>query len=314
MDDLILTHDLVAQGFTAAEITRLSRRDDLVRLRRGAYLTKSPPELLGADGKALPPRDLHADHRRLLEATTPQLHPGYAFSHVSAAALHGLPLFAPTLEQAHVTRDRRGGGVVRKYVRVHGSPLRADDRQEIDGLPVTSLARTVCDLARTLRFDQAVAVGDCALRLGLEPARLAECLEQAAGWSGIPQARRTAAFIDERAESVAESFSRVVIVTKLLLPPPVLQYEVFDEAGRLIARSDFAWPERRTIGEFDGMVKYGRLRRPGETVEEAVIREKRREDALRDQGWEMARWVWDDVWTPNLIRDRITRAFARGDR
>jgi len=64
MDDLILTRNLVAQGFSAAEITQLARRDDLVRLRRGAYVTASPPDLLGADGEPLPPRDLHADHRR----------------------------------------------------------------------------------------------------------------------------------------------------------------------------------------------------------------------------------------------------------
>lgn len=312
MDDLILTRDLVAQGFTAADLSQLARRDDLVRLRRGAYVAKSPPEL--ADALTSPARELHAEHRRLVEATRPQLHPGHAFSHVSAAALYGLPLFARTLDHVHVTRDRRGGGVVRRYVQVHGSPLRTEDRHEIDGIPVTSLARTVCDLARVLRFDQSVAVGDSALRLGLDPSQLAACLDQAARWKGISQARRTAAFIDKRAESVGESFSRVVITTTLLLPPPVLQYEVFDEVGRLVGRSDFAWPEHRTLGEFDGMVKYGRFRRPGESVQEAVIREKRREDALRDQGWEMARWVWDELWTPNVIGDRITRAFARGDR
>ena len=92
---------------------------------------------------------------------------------------------------------------------------------------------------------------------------------------------------------------------------PVLQYEVFDDNGYLIGRCDFAWPERRTLGEFDGRMKYGRLRRPGETVEEAVHREKLREDALRDQGWQMARWVWDDLRSPQVIADRIRRAFAR---
>lgn len=314
MDDLILTRDLVAQGYSMADITRLARRDDLVRLRRGAYVAKPPADPAEPQGGNLSHRDLHAEHRRLLQATLAQLHPGYVFSHVSAAALHQLPLFAPTLGLAHLTRDRRGGGAVRRYVRVHGSPLRTADRSEIDGYPVTSLARTVSDLSRTLRFDQAVAVGDGALRLGLEHGLLGECLEQAAGWSGISQARRTAGFLDGRAESVGESFSRVLIVTKLLLPAPELQYEVFDDGGHLIGRCDFAWPRHRTLGEFDGMVKYGRLRRPGETVQEAVIREKRREDALRDHGWQVVRWTWDELWSPQLIADRIARAFARGTR
>lgn len=313
MDDLILTSELAARGFSVADLTQLARRDDLVRLRRGAYVTRTPPELLGAEGDSSS-RDLYAEHRRSLRATSPQLHPGYVFSHVSAAALHQLPLFAPTLGLAHVTRDRRGGGAIRRYVRVHGSPLRAEDRQEVDGFAVTSLARTVSDLARTLRFDQAVAVGDYALRVGLDPNQLAECLDQAAGWSGISQARRTAAFLEAGAESVGESFSRVVVITKLLLPAPTLQYEVFDEHGLLVGRCDFAWPEQRTLGEFDGMVKYGRLRRPGETVQDAVVREKRREDALRDLGWQVVRWVWDELWTPQLIADRLERAFARGSR
>jgi len=57
-----------------------------------------------------------------------------------------------------------------------------------------------------------------------------------------------------------------------------------------VGRSDFGWEEQRTLGEFDGRVKYGRLLRPGETAADTVYREKRREDALRDQGWQLVRW------------------------
>jgi len=61
-------------------------------------------------------------------------------------------------------------------------------------------------------------------------------------------------------------------------------------------------------------VKYGRFLRPGETIEEAVLREKQREDAIRDQGWQVVRWTWDDLWTPQVIEDRILRAFDRAKR
>ena len=40
-------------------------------------------------------------------------------------------------------------------------------------------------------------------------------------------------------------------------------------------------------------------------------REKLREDALRDHGWQVARWTWDDLWRPNVIADRLGRAFTR---
>jgi predicted transcriptional regulator of viral defense system len=305
MDDLLLTRDLSQRGFSSSEIRRMVRRGELARIRRGAYVSDSAARCAELD-----PYDLRTPHRRLIDATQSQLHPRAVISHGSAAAVLALPLFAGMVEHVHLTRDRRGGGVRRPVVWVHGSPLREEDRMVSEGLVVTSMARTTVDLARTLPYDQAVAVADGGLAAGACPAELAECLEQARRWHGCGQARRVIAFADGRSESVGESYSRIRIGTAAL-PDPVLQFEVFDDNGILLGRSDFAWPDRRTLGEFDGRTKYGRLRRPGETVEEAAHREKLREDALRDHGWQVARWTWDDLWRPNVIADRLARAFSR---
>ena len=70
-------------------------------------------------------------------------------------------------------------------------------------------------------------------------------------------------------------------------------------------------PAYRTIGEFDGRVKYGRLLKPGQSVEQIVDEEKLREDALRDLGWQVVRWVWRDLHRSGILRDRVLRAFAR---
>jgi predicted transcriptional regulator of viral defense system len=304
MDGYLLTRDLTQRGFTNSEIRRMVSRGELARLRRGAYVTD---QLLTA---AIDPYDLRTPHRRLIEATADQLHPRAAISHGSAAAVLGLPLFTPMVEHVHVTRDRRGGGVRRPVVWVHGSPLREEDRMVVDGLVVTSLARTAVDVARTVSYNRAVAVADQAMAAGADPGELAEALGQARRWHGCGQARRVVAFADGRSESVGESFSRVTMA-ELGLPVPVLQLEVFDDNGYLLGRGDFGWPERRTLGEFDGRVKYRKLLRPGEAAEDAVYREKLREDALRDQGWQMARWGWDDIKTPQVIADRVLRAFAR---
>lgn len=305
MDDLFLTRDLNARGLTADEIKRMVLRGELARVRRGAYARdRTSP-------KADDSYDLRTPHRRLIAATEAQLHPRAVLSHGSAAAVWGLPLFPGMVRHVHVTRDRRGGGVRRSVVFVHGSPIRDDDRVVVDGLVVTTLARTAVDLGRTLTYDQAVAVADAAAAGGADPLRLAESLDQAGRWYGAPQARRAIGFADPRSESVGESFSRIRL-DDLGLPPPDLQFEVFDELGHLLGRSDFAWPELRTLGEFDGRVKYGRLRRPGETVEEAVHREKLREDALRDHDWQVVRWIWEDLSRPEVIDDRLRRAFARG--
>ncbi len=183
----------------------------------------------------------------------------------------------------------------------------------IEGVAVTSMARTVADLARTLPLDQAVAVGDRALRMGLDPAELADVLDRAARWAGVRKARRVSAFLDPRSESVGESFSRVRC-HELGLPAPEPQFDVINDLDQFVARTDFAWPELRTLGEFDGMLKYQRLRRKDETVEDAVIREKLREDALRDLGWQVVRWIWAELFRPRIIADRLDRAFARGRR
>lgn len=306
--DVVLTSDLVRMGYSTDEVARMRQRGDLVRLRRGAYLRVSE-----SSSQACDPWDLRTPHLRLIDGTVPQLHPRAALSHGSAAALLQLPLFRTMVDTVHVTRNRRGGGAIRPTLRVHGSELRDMDRTVVGGRVVTSLPRTVVDLARTLPYEQAVAVADGGLARGAELAMLAECLEQARRWHGAPQARRVVAFADGRSESVGESYSRIAM-QQLDLPTPVLQHEVFDQNGYLIGRCDFAWLERRTVGEFDGKVKYGRFRRPGETFEQAVYREKLREDAIRDQGWQLVRWTWDDLRQPALVADRLTRAFARASR
>jgi hypothetical protein len=307
-DSVIMAGDLRRRGISGDEVARLVNRGELVRLRRGAYLD---PGAAVDDG--IDPWDLRPPHLRLVAGTMPQLHPRAVLSHGSAAALHGLPLFAGMVETVHVTRDRRGGGVIRRTLRVHGSALRESDRCLVDDRPVTSLARTVVDLARTLPYQQAVAVADRGLALGLDPHALGESLEQAASWRSAPQARRVIAFADGRSESVGESFSRVTLHASEV-PSPVLQYKILDHRGLLVARCDFAWIERRTVGEFDGRVKYGRFRQPGESSADAVHREKLREDAIRDQGWQVVRWVWDDLATPRVIVDRLQRAFDRAHR
>jgi hypothetical protein len=74
---------------------------------------------------------------------------------------------------------------------------------------------------------------------------------------------------------------------------------------------DFCWDDQRTVGEFDGKIKYGRLLKPGQPIEEVLFEEKRREDALRDLGWQIVRWLWAELYRQGVIRDRVLRAFAR---
>jgi hypothetical protein len=106
-------------------------------------------------------------------------------------------------------------------------------------------------------------------------------------------------FADARSESAGESLSRAII-HELGFVVPDVQYKVCDAAGHLVARTDFCWDEIRLAAEFDGLVKYtGRLARAGAAGpvgQDALVREKQREDALRRLGYGMARWIWADLF------------------
>ncbi len=299
VEAVYLSRDLRRAGLTADDLRVMRRTGELQHVRRGAYATDVVT-------------DEDEGHRLLLRATLPMLSPDASLSHTSAALLHGLPWWCDTFSRVHVTRSRTGGGRRDPLVHVHPALLEPGDRVCLDGMSVTSLARTTADCLRVLPYRRAVALGDAALRLGLHPEELAQQLHRASRRSGVSTARRAAAFLDGRAESVGESYSRVVL-HELRLPPPDLQVEVHDEAGRLVGRCDFGWARFRTLGEFDGKIKYGRLLREGQEPGDVVFDEKVREDELRGLGNEVVRWTDADLRRPDVLRARILRAFARGD-
>lgn len=295
---VLLRSDLTSSGLSDSDLARRRVAGELVRVRRGAYVRRGGATLTAEER-----------HRLLVRATMPQLGPGWVVSHGSAAVPQGIPVWPEALAHVHVTRPRVGGGRRRTVVHRHADPLAADEVVEVDGWPTTCLARTVVDLARTLPFEQGVVAADRALSLGLTQEELSDALARAAGRRGVGTARRVVGFADGRSESVGESRSRVLLA-ELGLAPTDLQLPVMD-GPRLVGRVDFAWPEHRTIGEFDGRVKYGRLLRPGEDGGDVVFDEKLREDLLRELGWEVVRWVWAELTHPEIIERRLLRAFAR---
>jgi hypothetical protein len=77
-DGVILTQELLREGFTTGELQRMVRTGELLRLRRGAYVS------LPVHREAADPWDLRTPHLRLISATVPQLHPRAVLSHGSA--------------------------------------------------------------------------------------------------------------------------------------------------------------------------------------------------------------------------------------
>src|SRR6202020_999606 len=78
------------------------------------------------------------------------------------------------------------------------------------GLPVTTVPRTVMDIARTTGFMEGVVAADSALRShAAVKVEFAVVLESCAQWRGVVRARRVIGFADVRPESALVSVARV---------------------------------------------------------------------------------------------------------
>jgi hypothetical protein len=299
--DLVLRRTALGEGWSDDELDRRLRRGELTRLRPGAYT--SPASV----------RDPARRHRELITATLAALRRPAVVSHQSAAVLHGLAMWGVPLGRVHVTRNPPAAGEIGRHLHSHVARLPEADVVLVEGIAVTSKARTAVDLARSLPFEPAVALLDLGLfRKDLAAAELAERATVLGRVPGARAAARAIRFADGRSESVGESRSRVLL-HRLGLMPSTLQLPVHDAVGRSLGRADFAREGQRLLGEFDGRVKYGRLLRPGQDPGDAVFEEKLREDALRDEVWGMVRWVWAEL-TPQVLGPRVCRALERGRR
>src|ERR1700722_15350489 len=244
-----------AGGLTRAELRSLVRSGELVRVWPAVYATRTAV----AWAKASPPRD----HALLAMAARTALGVDSVVSHHSAALIHGLDLFPAAPRLVTLTRSpaRRCNRPKSDGVAFHTAELPAEHVTMLLGVRVTTVPRTVVDLARVSSFMSAVVTADSALRVATGVNRADFTTREAlnavcaacAGWPGIRQARRAVDFSDPRAESVLESCARVAF-HEHGLDPPELQFTVTGPDFRYGV--DFYWPKNRVIAEADGTMKY----------------------------------------------------------
>lgn len=293
---LIWRDDALASGVSETAIKQ-ARRDGLIRpVGRGVLA----PSGLYPPG----PGDALREHFRLrsVAAAAAIVRSGAiesrAISHESAAAVLGLGLLMPDAALVHVTNGRESGGNVTKERTVHPGLLPPEDVVLVEGLPVTCVARTAVDVAlRLTSFAKILAVFDSALRMGVPRTELERRL--AAPRRGVARARHVLTFADGLSDNPGESWSRAEMI-EAGLPVPRLQSEYRLGDGSL-AVCDYDW-DGVVVGEFDGFGKYQREElRPGEDPADVVIREKLREDRLKDLDLHVVRWGWEHLWKRRLI-------------
>ncbi|WP_110183446.1 type IV toxin-antitoxin system AbiEi family antitoxin domain-containing protein [Nocardioides solisilvae] len=299
---VFLRRDALARGYSDHQIAGRVRAGEWARVRRGAYVAGQVWDSLGA-----------ADRARLCSrAVLATAHPNAVLSHVSAALEWGAPVWGLGLEEVHTTRTDDGAGRREAGVVHHRGVLPLDEVMTQNGVPVTSPTRCAFEVATLGTVEQALVTvnGLMGTRL-IEPEKFAALCHERRYWPSSLNAHLVCRLADPRLESVGETRT-AYFLWEHRFPQPVPQHEIRDQDGRLIGRVDFAFPDHGVFVEFDGTIKYRMFRRPGESLEQFLLHEKRREERICQlTGWLCFRLGWADLERRDETAARLRMVFAR---
>jgi predicted transcriptional regulator of viral defense system len=287
--------ELRADGRSAAEIETLVRRGTLIQIRRGVYARAEMANTVR--------QYRNGDHLLRAAAALATIGPGAVASHQTAASIHYLDLLAGPGTDVTLTRTPGHNRSGRGGIHIYSAELPKGHVTEVYGMPVTTPARTVVDLARSLEFRAGVVAADSALHRKLvTKAELESVHSYCSRWPGATLAAQVVSFADALSESVLESLARVVF-RDCGLPPPELQ--IWAGGAEAVGRVDFLWRRYRTVAEVDGRMKYANSVR--------AVRQLERDRQLRDAGYEVVHFTWKDInENPGYVNATIRKAFRRG--
>jgi Transcriptional regulator, AbiEi antitoxin len=295
--------DARAWGLDERAIDRAARSGEWHRIRRGYYTST----------RAWMDLDDVRRHRLRARAVLHSLGDGVALSHVSAVLEHGIATWRVPLDRVHVTRLDAGASRIEKDLVHHRGARATDELVMVDGLPCLSAARCALEAGTLVSAERALVMLDSALFTGkATEQQLAHQFELMRHWPHTQHLHLPIRMADSGGQSPGESRARWLF-RWAGIPSPVTQFEVRDRHGVVIGISDWAWPNLRMLGEFDGREKYGRLLAPGQTPGDAVFAEKRREDRLRGAtGFGMVRLTWSDLEHPRETAQRLRHHLGLG--
>lgn len=258
-----------------------------IRLHRCVYVRSDAPRLPGQEVLAA-----------VLACGVPA-----AASHRTAGHIWGLEgVTLPRRPQVLILAPR--------HLRVDGVDVRRSrsfrpqDIEVAGGLPVTSLTRTLIDLAGELDDDHLEDALDDAIRRGAVRAKsLLHRIDGGPrrGVEGIGRLRELLGVRTGRsvAESRPENALRRLLVRKGLGDPEI-QYVVRDRGGRIVARVDLAYPDERVAIEYDGYRHH--------TGRKAYSRDSWRQAGLEEAGWVVRRFTSSDL---DECPDRVVAMLER---
>lgn len=215
--------------------------------------------------------------------------PGAVASYSCAARLHGMG-FTKAVPEVSIPRGRfhRPDGL-----RVHTSSDldRCTTVLRAGCIPVTDPARTVLDLAGTLKLttnvSKAIEDGRRADLLGWSDVVTVLATHARQGRRGVTRLREAIAcgYTENEATDTDSELMALSLFRQHNLAEPVVHHRIYDADGRIAAEIDLAYPDRRTGYEIDGSVHL-------DPVQKA--KDDDRDDYLRTvYGWRIRRIWWE---------------------
>ncbi|HWD62564.1 MAG TPA: type IV toxin-antitoxin system AbiEi family antitoxin domain-containing protein [Humibacter sp.] len=302
--------DLIELGMSDRAIARAVTHGELHRVRRGWFVSRQEWDDLWPEGK-------HLVHVVAVARDSRGSDP--VLAGVSAAVLHELPLYRLVPKRVEqLIADPRHVRNSRDVMR-HEGTLPSTDITCVGGVRVTTVERTLVDLARTVTTEAGLSAADASLRKAAIRRNIPDDdltdawresmekqLRDARGQRGIRQARWVIAFADGRAQLPGESVSRLQL-HRLGLRDVDLQVRVpTPDAGNYWV--DFGLNEFDVFGEFDGEGKYtDAALRSNRTIEQVMLDEKHREDWIRGTtGRKVIRWSNKHAASTTALAARLT--------
>lgn len=229
---------------------------------------------------------------------------GAAVSHIPAAALWELPRFQSRVIELSVPRGRRRAHGGRVHRPRSWTPV---DVTELDAIPVTTVARTLIDVAACVSAELVEEALDDALRRKLVTVpglhrRLLQIGGHGRRGSGvIADLIAARAGRGEVPQSVFET-RLLRVLRRARLPMPAVQHEVRTRYGPAVL--DFAYVDRRLAIEADGF-RWHSSRRQWD-------HDRARSNALTMLGWTVIRVTWVELHEhPGEVIEAIRASFSR---
>ncbi|WP_309074845.1 DUF559 domain-containing protein [Paenarthrobacter sp.] len=236
--------------------------------------------------------ELSAAARSLSAAT-----PGAWISHVTAARLQGtcLPPWLSDSNELHLSKPRHLPSVRRKGVIGHTVVAAEDEIEHVQGIWMSTRARTWLDLARRLPVRDLVCMGDELIRIprpdfeGRETPfttleALRKLVERHKNLQGVVRAREALGLMRVGADSAPESLLRLAMLDAGI-PEPELQVQLRPN-DPFSPSADLGFRVRRVALQYDGGHHFD---------QEQIFSDRRRDKAFEAAGWTVLKFGKNDL-------------------